>query len=122
MRDPRNRTGKYILNAAGEPEACPDLLTWVMWMETSREQRVLARDRDEGPGAPDISVSTVFLGLDQNHSEEGPPILWESRVFGGPLDTETWRYTSREEALVGHQELCQRVKLALQVNAIGGFK
>ena len=54
-------------------------------------------------------VSTVFLGLDHNYSPFGPPVLWESLVFGGPLDGEMDRYSSRAQALAGHQALCQRV-------------
>jgi len=28
-----------------------------------------------------VRVSTVFLGLDHNHSGEGPPVLFETMVF-----------------------------------------
>jgi hypothetical protein len=54
----------------------------------------------------------VFLGLDHSF-RQGPPILWETMVFGGPLDGEMMRYTSRAEAFDGHQEMCRRVREAL---------
>lgn len=34
-------------------------------------------------------------------------------VFGGLLDQETDRYTSKEAALAGHQAMCARVKASL---------
>lgn len=52
-------------------------------------------------------VSTVFLGMDHNFSCEGPPVLWETMVFsptGESVDVR--RYTSREDALAGHAEVC----------------
>lgn len=47
-----------------------------------------------------ICVSTVFLVLD--HGWNGPPVLWETMVFGGLYDRQLWRYTSRDDAEVGH--------------------
>lgn len=49
----------------------------------------------------DATVSTVFLSLDHGFGE-GPPVLWETMIFGGKHDGEQWRYTSREDALAGH--------------------
>jgi len=101
--------GRYILNAAGEPEPEPDLFVWAAWLErASRDRsRVVAQDRDERAGAGDVLVSTVFLGLDHNFSGEGPPILWETMILGGPHDQLQWRYCSREAAMVGHQHACR---------------
>lgn len=31
-----------------------------------------------------MSISTVFLGIDHNYSNAGPPVLWETMIFGGP--------------------------------------
>lgn len=103
--------GKYILDEHGEPQECRDLLEWSMWMERTRTDgtRVIAHDRDEAPGAPDVFVSTIFLGLDHKHFLDGPPILFETMVFGGLHDGYQKRYTSREEALRGHQVACALV-------------
>jgi hypothetical protein len=104
-------TMNYILNADGHPVPCDDPLAWALWMETA--ERRLLQDLDEGLNGPDdpkrVLVSTVFLGLDHNYFSDGPPILWETMVFGGVLDGTQQRYASREEAIVGHQELCCRV-------------
>lgn len=55
------------------------------------------------------TVSTVFLGLDHAHNG-GPPVLWETMVFGGDLDGEQERYTSRADAVAGHAAMVARVK------------
>jgi hypothetical protein len=70
---------------------------------------IIAKDRDESAGPDGVEVSTVFLGLDHDLSGNGPPILWETMVFGGPLDGHTDRYTSLAAALAGHQEICRMV-------------
>ena len=54
-------------------------------------------------GDEEIRVSTVFLGLDHNHSQEGPPILFETMIFGGEHDQSQWRYWTFDEALQGHR-------------------
>lgn len=98
----------YMLDADGEPVAVEDVLEWSRWWQTAN--RIVAQDKDEAPGASDdVMVSTVFLGLDHNFNATGPPVLWETLVFGGPLDGEMWRWTSRTDALVGHQEVCRLV-------------
>ena len=58
--------------------------------------------------ATGVEVSTVFLGFDHGFSDDGPPVLFESMVFGGPLDDEMQRYTTYAEAWAGHQELVAR--------------
>jgi hypothetical protein len=107
---------RYILNAAGEPEVCPDRLTWFRWFEASSKDRtrIVAHDRDEGPDHNEILVSTVFLGRDHRFTGPGPPILWETMILGGPLDQETDRYTSRAAALRGHQRMCARLRAELE--------
>jgi hypothetical protein len=87
--------GLYILNDAGEPVAEPDLLTWAAWYETA--DRTVAQTRLDH-----VSISTVFLGIDHAFTG-GPPRLWETMIFGGPLDGYAQRYASRAAALAGHE-------------------
>lgn len=49
-------------------------------------------------------VSTVFLAVDHNHLGVGPPVLFETMIFGGPYDQYQNRYVTWEEAEAGHQE------------------
>ena len=94
----------YILNANGDPEPCGSLLEWARWFETSADVRRVALDNIGG-----VKVSTVFLGLDHSFDGAGP-VLFETLVFGGPLDGEQERYATRDEAVTGHVSMVERVK------------
>jgi hypothetical protein len=104
-------TNRYILNADGKPVPEPDLMKWARWFETAN-RRVNrtdpAKDLDElGPAC----VSTVFLGIDHNLDGQGPPVLWETKVFGGPLNQEADRCSgSREQAEAMHARMVERVR------------
>lgn len=62
----------------------------------------------------DVHVSTVWIGLNQNFGE-GPPLIFETMVFGGPLDQETWRWPTEAQAREGHQTVLGLVRLEQQV-------
>lgn len=54
--------------------------------------------------SPEVRVSTVFLGLDHSFSSDGPPILFETMIFGGALDgyqrrSATWGEAETEHAI-----------------------
>lgn len=56
----------------------------------------------------EVHVSTVFLGF--NHSfSNGPPILFETMVFGGEHDSYQNRYVTLEEARLGHNHVIENV-------------
>ena len=50
----------------------------------------------------DVAVSTVWLGLD--HGYGGPPLIFETMIFGGPMDHECWRWPSEAAAIAGHDQ------------------
>ncbi len=54
----------------------------------------------------DVEVSTVWIGLNHRYGGDGPPLIFETMVFGGPHDSECWRWTTEAEARAGHAELC----------------
>lgn len=91
---------KYILNGH-TPVVTDDLFAWAEWFEGAEENRRVALTEI----SDDVSVSTVFLGLDHNFSGEGDPILFETMVFGGDRDGETTRYRTWDEAKTGHEEV-----------------
>lgn len=93
-------TSRYILQD-GRAIPCPDLISWAKWFENFDNRRIAATH------VGDLRVSTVFLGLD-NGFGSGPPILWETMVFGPtgePLHEHTSQYSSHSEALKAHAEL-----------------
>lgn len=54
-------------------------------------------------------ISTVFLGLDHSFGD-GPPILFETMIFGGPEDEYQERYSTWEEAEEGHKKAVELAK------------
>jgi hypothetical protein len=100
MKDTNN--GRYILDATGNPIPEPDLIKWANWFEDSGPQRRVAHDvRGK------YSISTVFIALDHSFGE-GPPLLFETMVFGGKSGIQE-RYATREEALEGHKRILAEV-------------
>jgi hypothetical protein len=61
-----------------------------------------------------VRVSTVFLGVDHSFGFDlcpdanGKPILWETMVFGGLMDSHMERYTSIEAARQGHARILNK--------------
>jgi hypothetical protein len=62
--------------------------------------------------AEHVAVSTVWIGINMNFSQEGPPIIFETMIFGGPLDSETWRYATEREAKLGHMDAVRLARTA----------
>lgn len=90
----------YVLDGK-TPVLEPDLDKWGDWLETAN--RVVQQD-DVG----DVWVSTVFLGVDHSWTL-GPPVLFETMIFGGPRDQETHRYHTWDEAEAGHKQLLEEL-------------
>jgi hypothetical protein len=93
----------------GVPTPEPDLLRWGRWFEESGDARRVAVTYF-GDGT--VRVSTVFLALDHNWGQ-GPPLLWETLVFGGPLNSLMARYTSKALAEAGHRAIVRQVDAAI---------
>jgi hypothetical protein len=86
-------TGKYILEGH-TPVAVDDVLTWARWYETAARHVATTN-------VGEVHVSTVFIGLDHAF-QGGPPILFETMIFGGKQDGYFARYSTWEEAEAGH--------------------
>lgn len=96
---------KYILDKDGNPVEEPHLLKWAMWFEDANRNVA-----EEHVGKS--RISTVFLGIDHSF-EGGEPVLWETMVFGGPLDQECSRCAgSRKDAEAMHANTVRLVKEA----------
>jgi hypothetical protein len=90
----------YILDGKGKPVES-DIRKWSEWFEGAN--RTLCRTEIR-----DITISTVFLGIDHSF-DGGTPVLWETMVFGGSMHGEELRYTSRLLAEEGHYEMVKKV-------------
>lgn len=58
-----------------------------------------------------VMVSTVWIGLNHQFGD-GPPLIFETMVFGGPLDGHDMRYSTEGQAIVGHELMVRKVKRA----------
>ena len=92
----------YILNENNKPIKVSGI-EYAMW-EKNPTKRIVKKDTIE-----DIRISTVFLGLDHAFKSD-TPILWETMIFGGEYDNYQERYTSYEDALIGHQKALDLIK------------
>ena len=98
----------YMLDETGEqPILCSDYVLWESWFENVDNRQVASKQIGEK------MVSTVFLGID--HGYGGPPILWETMVFGSNNEElEKDRCTGdRNQALAMHELMVERME-ALQ--------
>lgn len=86
-----------------------DLLTWASWLEHP-DNRVVCFTQITSQ----VYVSTIFMGIDYRWPgfPPGPPILYETLIFGGPLDGEGTRYCSHDDALTGHKMYVKRARKA----------
>ena len=99
----------YIFDNEGNPVEEPNLTKWGEWFSDNDSKRIVKQDT-----IGDVLVSTVFLGLDHNF-EGGIPLLYETMIFqkGKSRDYQD-RYSTKEEALEGHERAIKHVKGQLQ--------
>ena len=94
----------WILGEDGRtPVGMQSLHEWGQWFQQGK--RKVARHRKAR-----TVVSTVFLGLDHGYCG-GPPILFETMIFGGPKDGYQVRYSTWDEAERGHAVACVLAKV-----------
>jgi len=84
------------------PVPC-SMMDWAAQM--SGVSRTVAQTKLKG-----ANISTVFLGLDHSFSDEGPPLLFETMIFGGEHDQYQDRCTTWDEAEAMHQKAVKLVK------------
>ena len=95
---------KYIL-VDQHPVPEPDVIAWGRWFENAKDQRIVCRTT-----VGDANVSTVFLAIDHRFFGDGPPILWETIIFGGRYDEWQARHTSREDAERHHRKVVEALR------------
>lgn len=78
--------------------------TWaVLWK--NKNYQIVIQTQDGG-----VKVSTIWLGMDHGFGA-GPPLIFETMVFGGPLGELEYqrRYSTEEAAFAGHKAACNLV-------------
>jgi hypothetical protein len=62
------------------------------------------------PFRPKVEVSTIFMGFDHDFTRQGPPLLFETVIYGGTLNGRQWRYSTWKQAEDGHLAAVALVK------------
>lgn len=106
------------------PVPTDDLYAWADWLKNAN--RNLRRNAYQCHGKR-FWISTVFLPLDYNFTDEGPPILFETMVFEDHsyVGVMGERWSSYDEALAGHEMLYNRAKveyLGIKKSLSGHYK
>lgn len=92
--------GWYILNENKEPVPA-DVTEAAKWLYPDKEGKGDNR-RVAQTIIGDVNISTVFLGLDHQFGD-GPPLVFETMIFGGEHNEDQWRYSTWGEAMKGHE-------------------
>lgn len=98
----------WILDADNNVVEVEDLLEWGRWIEDANRTVDLTQITSE------VTVSTVFLGIDHRFPRgSGPPLLFETMVFRGDDGDEMERYSSWDDAEIGHKMMVKRIRKQL---------
>jgi hypothetical protein len=89
---------KYILDGH-IPVRCDNLHIWALKFEDPNRQVRLDKRND-------VIVSTVFLGTDHSFGN-GPPLLFETMIFGGEHNEYQERCGTWEQAEAMHERACK---------------
>ena len=94
----------YRLGEDGKtPVKCKDVLDWIKFKQQTKH---VGDDTING-----VRVSTVFLGIDHNFTEQGNPVLFETMVFANPddyINSYCERYSTWDEAEAGHKRIVEK--------------
>jgi len=93
----------YNLDENNQPVECT-IREHIAWLDKNPERKAVKQI-----SVGDTYISTVFMGLDHGWKTR-IPVLWETMIFGGKHDGYQKRYTSHEDALIGHKIAINLVK------------
>jgi len=98
----------YQLDGNNQVVACDDLPKEGVWRRVAEDD------------LPDYRVSTVFLGLDHNFENSGPPLVFETMVFPSGEWSEVYceRYSTWDQAEVGHKKAVKEYETELQLTKL----
>lgn len=103
---------KYLLDKDHNPYPVEDPIEWAKGFEPERK-----RVAENTVGQ--FWISTVFLGLDHNYGEDGPPLLFETMAFpiredDRLIEDYCERYATWDEAVAGHNRAVTLYQSKLQ--------
>jgi hypothetical protein len=96
----------YILDANRQPMTTDDAQEWGMWFSDFDRRRVAESF------VGNVRISTVFLGIDHRFYGKGPPLIFETMVFGATDDggDEMIRTSTWDEAEIAHKAMTAKIQ------------
>jgi hypothetical protein len=101
----KNKFNTFYILDGKRLKVAKDALEWAYFFEDANN-RIVANDQLQSG----IEVSTIFLGIDSNLGQSGFPLLFETMVFGGPMDGHRRRHTVYLEAENYHKKIVKEIK------------
>lgn len=95
----------YILDENKNVILEPDLQVWAKQFDSPHKRvvkKTFGRVKIDGEDAGEVEISTVFLGIDHGFGET--PLLFETMIFGSPLDEYQTRCSTWQQAEAMHQQ------------------
>lgn len=98
----------YIMDKDGNPKKATraERIAWRK-QPNWKEQKQVAYTK---VGAS--AISTVLLEFDHNDYDTGPPLIFETMVLSGPGEGKFKRYSTKAEALIGHEQMVAKEQRA----------
>jgi hypothetical protein len=102
----------YVLNMENQPVEVESLVAWAQWAEHAN--RVVGYTEITSA----VVVSTIFLGTDHRPAfGKGPPLLFETMIFGGPEDGRQWRWSTWDDAEMNHNAIVATLRAKQKVRS-----
>jgi len=94
---------------------------WREWFSDLKNRQVDKTDITNEPNYPGGNfVSTVCLGISHGFKWDREPILFETMIFGGKYDQNSWRCATYGEAKRNHWEIVNNIKQGIEPNPAEG--
>jgi hypothetical protein len=104
------KTIYYILSNTGQVIKCKKFSAWPNFM-SSIDGRIIAEDN-----IGNVTISTVFLGINNSCDESEQPKIFETMVFGGLLNGTESHCATLKQAKAMHKKMVQRVKQSINMD------
>jgi hypothetical protein len=88
-----------------QPKRVDNLYVWARWRAELGNGNRVAEDH-----IGDVRVSTMFRGINHALFDDGPPLLFETIIFGGPHHMYQRRCATWTEAELCHSEAVRLVQ------------
>lgn len=95
----------YLIDKNGKITTTTDVERWSKEFFESNDRFLKRTELENG-----ITISTCFAGINLNFTDDGPPLLFETMIFGGEDDCTGYRFERHECAINYHDKLVKKYR------------